>query len=530
MSNYCTEELCGVWTPVDIANAQEYSKAKMKEEQCKDPKIIKHVCGKYSPGPGANNCIEWAAGTQPVTWQQFSRTWAEGPGCTNDQDCSSSENKKLGIPEGAVCQFSSNDKKGWCHTSTEDASQGQCHIMTPELCNGISKLPYKCDGPGLTGGFDPAHRDVYSCSAIEGQTCKTSKDCNDPNVPNANLSGVCVAGSCQYPYTEWHTNPIKQDKMGNPAQFDGKPSPGMCIPGNYALRQWAENPGARPGAEAPTDFPLYYNKDSGEAYLTYDYCRNAYGSSYAGKTCKQSGSPCPEDCVQTTAGENTFACSEDQFWTCSTDADCKPTGFSPGEEGANPGYCHKPTPTGPGHCVSKNSDCYIWAPQAILEFTLGKTFFRAFQPHTACSDKDWAPDGNPVPSPKAKTQENFTHKKEEKTKSDLFQFLQNSPDSVEKLADSSKVKNSKIVVKKFAGDVPIRLITWKNGDTTMGFLAEDVRKKYPEFIVIKNGEKFIRMEKSQVKDQATKRLFYSLNSENWITDIIKNLFNFEKPV
>lgn len=278
----------------------------------------------------------------------------------------------------------------------------------------------------------------------------------------------------KYPYTEWNQ--------------DGK-----CILGNFVLRQWCENPSVRcapdKNGNKPSECgdggynvskvpPFYYDSTNGACYMTHDYCTQ-FGLSYNKGGCDPKD-PSSSQCV----GPNN---------TCMYDQN-------------SDGYI-----TG-AHCVGPDSDCTESGAQKFGEFLVGRTLFYMFS------------KGIP---PWEKCKESYSPSEDPKIVSELnkniSEKLKTTPELLCVLADDEQVEKKKILAENYARDgIHLYAIKWKSGDAGIGYLANEVKKFYPQIIDDKSPKGVcICMTKDEIgNDKGLKRIYLTLASKGWIEDII----------
>ena len=179
---------------------------------------------------------------------------------------------------------------------------GRCVCTSSKDCtDGMECIPDPNNNPNLVCGYSP--KDVASghCIFNNEQAC----------LAQGKLPYTCTDSDCtmdknsKYPYTEWAI-----DEKG-----DGK-----CIVGNFALRQWCENPISRCAKDSNGNFPsecqgnssqpgvtdvppFFYDRHKSMCYMTHDYC-NVFGREYTLGGCNNN-SDCGTGytCVQQNTGK-----------------------------------------------------------------------------------------------------------------------------------------------------------------------------------------------------------------------------------
>jgi hypothetical protein len=428
--------------------------------------------------------------------------------CSNDGDCE----KVLGAPNcllnpvtnNKVCSFVPNTNSGTCVVNTE------------KLCLSSSKIPYICD--------------TKSCKIItekqkcdNANTCK-SKKCNNGfcscSLPSDCDSNKCQDGICQTPpntqYTEWRSDitcsdsepcpnglncssqnkcegcRTSEDCPGASTCDSGVCTGGRCILGNWALKQWCEQPLSRcqpnddgtypdscngsSNSPGVTDIPPFaYNPKTGKCHITKKYC-DYFSLGYDSPvTCKNN-----EDCgnnriCNMQLGEDIGICHP---LTCENDNDC----------GGKETICSG------GFCTGPTSDCYKNVGQDIGEFIYGKTIFRwFFMNHGKCN-------------------ESYEPKKLPEQLNNLFR---NFPEKVVVKADQQDMIRKKIIYKNYVGNINLYYIEWKDKTKGTGVDASEVYKEFPNTIFKQKDKKVVIIKKADVikeKDPKLKKLYLTLNS------------------
>ena len=237
---------------------------------------------------------------------------------------------------------------------------------------------------------------------------------------------------------------------------------GTCIMGNYLLRQWCENPPSRDPNNSDTNIPpFFYDKSKGQCYMTNDYCQ-FYGQDY-------------------------------NMPDCSNAADC-----------GKGNYCYSSTKS--STCVGPGASCYLPPGQEFTQdYIVGKTLFYMFK------------TGNFT------CKERYTDEDYKELAEDITREFKKVPETAFALADSKYIVNPVKIYNNFAGpDIHLYMIFWKSGKSNVGFLADEVEKKYPKLVKTLPPGKFIIIYKNDLGDDKNiKRIFLTINSKGWFTEIIK---------
>lgn len=351
---------------------------------------------------------------------------------------------------------------GYCNTTT-----GQCTCGGTGVCGqGMDCIPDPISPANLLCGWKP---DVSAghCLFTNETACVAQGQL--PYTCDSNGYCTPIQSSNGPGYTEWNI-----DSNGN----------GQCINGNFALRLWCENPGSRcqkdkstgdyppmcKGSESQrgvTDVPqFFYDKHKGQCLMTHDYC-DVFGKSYNKNSCQG-----PHD--------------------CQPDETC----FKDPREGLS------------SYCVGPGSDCHESSGQKAGEFFLGNTLYYMFNKGTKC--------------------ETYEHPKDfKKTVEHVKEALGKLPEDACVIADSNNIKQKILLSPNFAGPgINMYMISWKNGKNFIGFIADEVEKIYPKNIQVRNGLKYICINKNDVKgDKNLKRIYFSIASRGWMTKNIDRLAN-----
>lgn len=300
---------------------------------------------------------------------------------------------------------------------------------------------------------------------------------------------------------------------------------GRCVYGNHILRQWAENPQCRSGAESNDDTAAYnhwntlppfaYDNGSGKMFLTDKYCW--YGNMDWGKskdgtkdnTDNRSGKTCDSSLLDTetyprgSANDPNNPCTDiDPDWFCAKE------------------YETYGRPTGKWKCNGPGSQCVL--PDGWENFwsaIMGKTLYNGF--FKTGFDKC---DGffDPInPKPPDDGQEKFKNKKinDDPLKNvpivkKVRQFIsdfKNIPDVVYVLVDPEHIKHSSLLFPNYVNGLDLVLIQDKSDESKnqVSLKIDQVSKKFPELIVTKNGKKYVKFEKNECSKSKELRKLYN---------------------
>ena len=268
-------------------------------------------------------------------------------------------------------------------------------------------------------------------------------------------------------YSEWHADPSKENG-------------GQCVFGNFLLKQWCENPKSRCVADKDGKYPPQCKEDDNTPGVT-DVPPFAYNSSTG--TCSMTNSYCDR-----------FGMDFTKSKACTTDKDC---------EGDT--MCYKDTISNSSYCVGPESECTESTGQKIGEFFVGKTLFRMFKSDVQCD----------FYSNKASTSKG--------TINNMFRQFDNAPSMIRSPADPRDVEKKVLVGKDFAGPgINMYTIHWKpdSGITPMvqtGFLANEVKRRYPRLVKKRKGRRYIEINKNAIKgNKDIKRMYLSIFTKGWL--------------
>ena len=418
-------------------------------------------------GPG-NNCLTWKDDNNMRLWRDTCIISKQKDGtkkeCTQDLDCDSTKS------ESCINGCDPDDKnKKFCGFTTSTAPAGHCHITTREACLKNSDIPYNQN----------------DCSS-NGNSMGTCSPKTDPNTK---------------PYLEW------------------RPDTNKCVLGNWIKKMWAEQSEIRPGQGGRHDPPFFYDDTNGQVHITKNYC-TSYGTDYGSGICNSDADCVGQDgktnlgsCTRSPecpliGGDCTHICNKTE---CSTDINCKV-----GDKCID------------GHCIGEYSNCLTSTGQEVGEMLVGKTIFRDFKDGRIC--EKYEPEKIKQPQ---QPEKNEKIKQTEKYIQNLFKSFNNIPEVVSKLGDSSLMSQKKLVGKDFGGPgIHLYAIVWSEEANILplcdsGFDADEVSKVYKNFVIIKNGKKYIKISRKDIKNNNNiKRLYISLNSGKWLfSNILNNALN-----
>lgn len=391
------------WTGYDQLMADQYATDMVLKEMCQDPDIKKQVCG-----DDTKECMEWKDdyGVRQI-WDQ-AQPFTSGRKC-DPADPNVVKKCNDGKPEyepGPQTCIQNDIGENVCGFKMPN-NRGYC-VAKADGCDLASKLPYEC-------------KDEYNgCRFYPGKV---------------------------HNYYEWRDDDKK------------------CIYGNWALRQFCEEPGQRaPSTDNKTDIdpkkpPEYidlpssnetksqgkmkYDKNVGKCYITDEYCKS-FGN----------------------------------LWSLKGDV-------GPNSE------CDKPT----------------W--DKVLEFIVPPTFIQGID--NWVSGKGFCEGGHG-----GWANESYT--------SPVID-LKNLPDTISTLADFRYIKSKKLLLPNTVeNDVHLYIVEWNNGGKEIAFDADEVKKVYPNLVKIRNGKKYIEIVKEAGRtNKALQRMFSLLSNKKSIPSILSKI-------
>ena len=460
----------GIYTAIDTLMASSYAETRVNNDIFNNRDIMNRI---YKEN--GDKSFIFIEDKKYQRWTDYTNI-NNDKSCTNDSQC----NKDF----GEICM----DGVKKCGFTTNNVKPGIFHINSKDLCMKNSKMPVKCAG----------------------------SDC------------VSVTGAV---YTEWRDikDLDKTTKDGLSSEMNG-----LCIRGNWTLREYAENPiyrGSLTGINKDTssfDEHLNYDQSKGQIYLTKNFC-NKYDTQFASGNCgiqsgtDSDGNPtfkkdekekCPINSTCKKCVDGLYACSER---SCTTNNKSK----CMDNERCSTELCEGNDCPNEGVCTDEFSNCYTTPGQDFGEFLFGKTLFRMFDKGSFSCPKDTKKD----------IKENFEKNNFQDHIKKILSTFDKFPETVIKLADSRLINSKSIAHKDFAGKgINLYIINWKKNEdissyNDVGFIAEEIEVVYPHIIKIKNAKKYIQISKKDIKDNNLKRIFLSSNSGNWL---LRNILYFNK--
>lgn len=471
-------------TTADNAEAWAFATARTLEKFCSDPGLKKLLCTtKTGESLNDQNCVTWKKDNSLKKWRDVTRLIDKE--CTTDDNCK--ENRMF-----PSCIAVDGENKKYCgFSSTTEFNAGRCEFITEEACMANSELPYKCDADGCKN-VDPAI-DTSKTNQIDCQ--KTGKIWAQKDPDDASKGAACYEN--QLNYLEWRTNDLLtcdsqinlcknpqsckngtcQCKTDDDCWGSGKCTGGVCkgggrcVMGNHYLREWCENPIFRcqpndDGSYPPecsgsstevgiTDVPpFYYDSKAGKCYMTPEYC-SRFNLKYVTSETK----------------------------SCTSNVDC-PSGL-----------CDI---AGTKKCVSELGKCDdSMYPDGVTGFlanmTIGKTLFELIKNKGSCSKENWE-----------------------------WLDLNKIPDEITECVDPKYIHEKELIKKDLIPGVNLYLIHWKRSAlntkfsqkitplASIGFLGNEIKKKFPSIIKKRDGVLFVQMKKKNLSkdDKHLKTIYF----------------------
>jgi len=493
------------WGAPEETSAALYAMNRISKDKCTDPTLLAKYATRLPDNP--TSCDE-------------SHTCPEGHVCKEGL-CYTSPFKWVETPTSTMWR---------CPDAIKDSCEaGVCRIVDENFCLSSSQLPWT---PIYKSGQSPTFN-----SLPQNVPCETNKDCKNIAGYSKGL-GECVTTAkgqkmCSpvMPYLEWHPSlPWTEHDVCGPAGNAGinkktkkDSNCGRCVFGNHSLRKFCEFPITRrkEPTHGATDVPPFcYNKSDGSCRMTPSYCKWE-GIKYTDN----------------------------------------------GSDGSN-----KDVESGQFACDRKDAKCYVPKGQQMGEFFIGKTLFRDKQKlvegliatagilsggpagYALAAGADYGiektgflkNDRSRYFSPaydKNYFKEDFEHlpvisteeAKETISKNYVDNLInqvkkgfQKSPNTIKKLIDDKYIKTKKIISKNIAGEgINIYAIEWidsLNDNSSMGFIASELKTKYPHLIKEIDGKQHLIMNKKDITNKDLKRLYFFANNTKWLTTTMIELY------
>ena len=391
---------------------------------------------------------------------------------------------------------------------------GRCRINSLNTCitnsffNPSSKpLPQK-KGPPIGCNKDEDCSDISWAKETGGAICAEFKPTDKQP-----YSKKCVPKNS---YLEWHVTPTGNcDDPITPEDIVN----GKCIYGNNYLRQWCEEPSNRtigtdiPGITSPED-KFSYNPYTGQCQIPPSYCKQ-YDLDWENQCVHD------DDCNWSYSdGECRHKpyCDYDyHFGDIKLSESCRVTKEG---ETTDANLVGRPGP-----------QCYDPESQANLEMFFGKTLVRSggkifggdVCPNDPCSSLNADSDDN-----SQKCKESYLSDQERSKRDKNLDILLSLPEKLDKqprietLVDDSQIKSKKRLL-SFRDNINLYTITWNDNKKTIGFIASEIKKKYPNLIRKKEGKDYLYITREQVAENPElKRLFAYGGSGNWLSIFLAN--------
>lgn len=314
-------------------------------------------------------------------------------------------------------------------------------------------------------------------------------------------------GQGKKPYLEWREPGTEQGG-----------SDGKCVFGNFALRNWCENPPSRRAGQkvrGVTDVPPFqYDQEQGQCMMTKDYCK------YMGEDFKDS---VPPDCK----------ISEAQKWI---EKFSGKTLFRGVKRGLFTKFIEDIAITG------------IEGPFGYYELYKGISSgkFRDDLGLGPLPDSDDNSSGdsenNNGEGVNGNIKENFEMKKtvDETILSDIKREINKEPNNPQKdsrnppivsgIIDDAYITEKKLLIKNFAGNgINLYHLYWKPGvdGPVMGFIGSEIQKVFPQLIrKIKRGDGWIDhiiiLPELTKENNNIKRMYYCYLNNEWFSGFVGN--------
>jgi len=492
------ENKCGTYTSIDLAESMSYATSKVLYEYCSDPNLLKLICTTDEGKPlNDTNCLLWKKDDNLQSWKESTKLSSKK--CDTDSDCRSSRlfNKCISSDDGNYCG---------CTTSTHKA--GTCEIRTEEKCMSESALPYVCDDNSCEDIKPKQYPDITN----QEDCTKAGKIWTPASDDDPDSKAVCE--DTQKDYLEWRLNDAlpcnnETNQCKNPKNCsNGKctctsdddcwgsgvctkgfcTGGGRCIYGNSYSRKYCENPISRcapvdgnypdeckggPTKVGVTDVPPFrYDVHSGKCFITPKYC-SRFNVDYMnfGKDCTQ-------------------------------DSDCYDSG----------GVCDSET----RKCLTSNGKCddSQSVGDIIVNNTIGKTLFALIKNLGKCS-------------------------KESFVKESSFDWLDFAkiPEEINESIDEKYVLTKEVIKKDLIPGINFYVMTCKFPPYNVsyqkvGFIGNEIKKKFPFIVKKKNGEQYLHMKKKNIhkNEKHLKTIyFYVAKSKNLLNLFIEKANNNFSP-
>jgi len=430
--------------------------------------------------------------------------------CEEDTECSSGEcvttNRCKGVPcvDNTTCNASKNQicVSGTCSNydcskdddcgdgttntcvqkkvckSTDCTSDDQCKEGTTNVCLGIGKCPMIPPDDTIQKGYLEWHRADY-CDG-KTSTCKGG-------------SSTCTDNKCTCVDTnDCRGSAVCKDKVCTtvPEDIDGLYKDGICVYGNFVLRQFCENPQCISEEYPSTEPPFVYNQRNGTCSIAQGYCKS-HGTAYLLNDKED-----PKECTLED-GASRFP-NPASRGSCSDGQICSPQRRRGYETGGLSMY------TGELYCQDETSECKKdnFGDKA-MEMMLGNTIYKTLE-----GDVDW---------PACKSKDAFKHKSDKKVVDFIIdrvfeegKKLKDAQPNILIRVISDEEKYKTMYVKKYIDKNISNYIFTKGNEIFSGFKKEEFdTKKYK--IINKNGKYYVKLSKEQITDNKTFQRMYMLD-------------------
>lgn len=455
--------------------------------------------------------------------------------CSTDDDCG---NGTSGCDGSGQYILTDDQKTCWSDNGEKDPDTGESKYpgkeCDPEVTTGFCYETGTCPEPYVGKNNNIVylewHKDAGTCD-LEGKTsfCEHGKNSSCVKFEDEGRCSCIKNDDC----AGNSTCTVDGDdgmKLCSIYDVNNNADIGRCVYGNHLLRQYAENPQCRGGAESNSNTaafnhfnplpPFAYDKGSGKAFLTDQYCW--YGNMKWGQS---KGSP--ED-TKVLSG---MSCEK----VDSNDLKKYPNGSvnvtdshinDPCKLIAEDWYCAKEysnfkTETGKWKCTGPGSQCNLpsgW--QEFWQLTLGKTLYNGFfgtgwgKCHLPDSFEDVVtPAGEGFQKQKVNNDPLQNIPDIQKLREIASGFTK-IKDVVMILIDPKFISDSKVLFKNYSMGLDLIVVQYKDGKNGISLDYSQVNEKLPHLIVKKNGKKYIKLEKSKcIEDKGLRKLYATLGSK-----------------
>lgn len=307
-------------------------------------------------------------------------------------------------------------------------------------------------------------------------------------------------GKGKNPYLEW-----REGKAGES---------GKCVFGNFALRNWCEDPSSRnPGkfVRGQTDVPPFnYNEEQGVCEMTKDYC-SRMGVDYTSKN----------DDLSSRVGFSIPDCKESEGQKFAEKWIMGKTLFRGLKRGVFTRFIND---------VSK--DYLSKGPLAYYDF-LENTLNGKYKDELGLGNNDIPPiqpDTNDVPVG-TNTKENFSNLSKKLREELREKFMEGKinggyiPKTVIGDISPDKILSKELLIPNFGGPNLNLYVIYNHDKFSLGFIFSEIQKKYPDLIRKNENDIYIVIPPELTKkDNYLKRIYFCYLNPEWFFDLISKNF------